>query len=204
MTKIILASRSPARKKLMKELGLAFECHASEIFEDMEARKEPKELAMFLAAEKAKAIAPKYSNAIIIGVDTFVLLHDEKIGKPQTIKNAKKILQKMSGKIVEVISGVAVVKTAAGARTKKAESQEKAQKMLTAYASTKLKMKKFTVAEINYFSNRRKNLSAAGCITIEDEGGKLVEEIDGDFNNVMGLPLFQLQKMLKKLGIKFS
>jgi septum formation protein len=92
--RIILASRSPARKRLMEELKIPFRCHASEIFEDMSAKKDALELAMYLASQKALAVSAEHPDSIIIGVDTFIIIGGEKIGKPADTKEAVRIIKK--------------------------------------------------------------------------------------------------------------
>ena len=191
--RIVLASRSPARRTLMKELGIPFECHSTEIFEDMSARREPIELAMHLATQKAEAATKKFPDAIVIGVDTFIVIGKEKIGKPETVKEAEKIIGRMSGNKIEVISGMAVLET---------DSQGRKTKEYITNAVTTLKIKKMTAAEIAYLANHEEALQISGAFSIEGEGGKMVEEIVGDYNNVIGLPLFQLKEILAKLGIK--
>lgn len=193
LPRVILASRSPARRELMKKLGIPFECHATEIFEDMSAHKDPVKLAMHLASQKAEAAIHKFPDAIIIGVDTFIVINDEKIGKPDTIKEAHKIIAQMSGNPIDVISGMAVLKT---------DHQGKKTKEYITNAVTTLKIKKMTPAEIDFLANHEEALQISGAFSIEGEGGKMVEEIRGDYNNVIGLPLFQLREILAKMGIK--
>lgn len=191
-SKIILASRSPARKKLIQKLKIPFECHASEINENMNAKKDPRDLAMHLAAQKAEAIAFKYPNSIIIGVDTFVVIGKEKIGKPASVKEAEEIFKKMSGKTIQVISGLAVLKTDA--------KGEKLRELIS-NCTTFLTMKKLSPQKIHSRSRRQETIDVSGAITIEKDGD-IIESIEGDYNNVIGLPLFQLKKILETLGIK--
>jgi septum formation protein len=193
--RIILASRSPARRALMKELGMPFECHATEIFEDMGAKSDPVELAMHIASQKAHAAAAKFADAIVIGVDTFIVINKEKIGKPATITEAKKIITSMSGNTIDVISGMAVLKTDSGTK--------KVREFIT-NAVTTLKIKQMTAAEIDSLANSEEALQISGAFSIEGEGGKMVEQINGDYNNVIGLPLFQLREILEHLGVKLA
>ena len=191
--RIILASRSPARRALMKELGIPFECHATEIFEDMKALNDPVELAMHLASQKAETAALKFADAIVIGVDTFIVIGKEKIGKPESVEEARKIIGMMSGRKIDVISGMAVLKT---------DSSFKKVREFITNAVTTLKIKKMTASEIHYLAGSEEALQISGAFSIEGEGGKMVEEIIGDYNNVIGLPLFQLREILTELGIK--
>lgn len=193
--KIILASRSPARRALMKELGIPFECHTTEIFENMSAKSDPKELAMHLASQKAHAAAVKFHDTIIIGVDTFIVIGKEKIGKPETIKEAEQIIGKMSGNKIDVISGMAVLKT---------DNEGKIMKEYITNAVTTLKIKNMTNAEIHHLATQEEALQISGAFSIEGEGGKMVEKIIGDYNNVIGLPLIQLREILLKLGVKLA
>jgi septum formation protein len=179
----------------MKELGIPFECHATEIFEDMNAKTDPVKLAMHLASQKAAAAAAKFKDAVVIGVDTFIVINDEKIGKPSTVAEAKKIISSMSGNTIDVISGMAVLKT---------DSEAKKVREFITNAVTRLKIKKMTAAEIDFLANHEEALQISGAFSIEGEGGKMVERIDGDYNNVIGLPLFQLREILNELGVKVS
>jgi len=190
--RIILASRSKARRKLMKELGIPFECHNSGYEENMEAHENPKILAKHLALGKAVYIAPKFPDSIIVGADTFITIDQEKIGKPSTVKEAKTIIKKMSGKTIEVHSGIAVIQT---------DKQGEITKKLVEHVLTKLKIKKMSGREIDSLAGHKEALQISGAFSIEGEGGKMVEKIDGDYNNVIGLPLFRLRKMMQFLGI---
>ncbi len=188
---LILASKSKARRKLMEELGLPFECRTSGYEEDMLAHKNPGKLAKHLALEKAKFIAKKLPNSIIIGADTFITVGSTKIGKPATYPEAEKIIKSMSGKTIKVHSGIAVIQTG---------DEGEITKELVEHVLTKLKIKKMSQTEIRTLAHHDEALQISGAFSIEGEGGKMVEQIEGDYNNVIGLPIFQLQKMLKKIG----
>ncbi len=192
---IILASSSPARKGLMDALGITYRCHASEINEDMKKHEDPRLLAEYLATEKAKHIAAKYPDSLIIGGDTFMLIGRQKIGKAKNRAEAVKLLKKMSGNTIKIISGLSVIKTGPGA-----EVLEKH----VSHAVTELKIKDLTAEELDYFSTRKEATSVAGVITIDGEGSRLIREINGDYNNVVGLPIFQLKEVLKKYGVETS
>lgn len=190
--RIVLASRSSARRALMKELKIPFECHASDYEEDMKAYKTPEALAKFLAFQKAQYIARDYPNAIIIGADTFLNIGRENIGKPANKEDAKQIIRKKSGRRVKVYSGVAVIHTDAEGRIKK---------KLRAHVATTLQFARITEKEIGEIVKKDDVLSVAGALTIEGESGKFVKTIRGDYHNVIGLPLFQLKEMLTHFGI---
>lgn len=188
---LILASQSKARRKLMEELGLPFECHTSGYEEDMAAFKDPGKLAKHLALEKARYIAKKFPDSVIIGADTFITVGRVKIGKPDTRREAESIIRSMSGKTIKVHSGIAVIQTG---------NKGEITKELVEHVLTKLKIKKMSQTEIHTLANHDEALQISGAFSIEGEGGKMVQKIEGDYNNVIGLPIFQLQKMLKKIG----
>ena len=188
---LILASQSTARRKLMEELCLPFECHTSGYEEDMSIHKNPGKLAKHLALEKAKYIAKKFPNSTIIGADTFITVGSTKIGKPSTYPEAEKIIKSMSGKTIGVHSGIAVIQTG---------NEGQITKKLVEHVLTKLKIKKMSQQEIHTLARHDEALQISGAFSIEGEGGKMVEKIEGDYNNVIGLPIFRLQKMLKKIG----
>ncbi|MBI5755024.1 septum formation protein Maf [Candidatus Peregrinibacteria bacterium] len=186
-SRIILASRSPARKKLLEKLGIPFECHASHYVEDMNAYKTPKRLAVFLALQKARSCYYSFPSSRIIGADTFITVGKEKIGKPSSHSEAKRILANMSGKTIKVHSGVAVITT----DEKGAIMAERAD-----YAVTFLKIKKMSEREIERLAHQKDALNISGAFSIEGEGGKMVESISGDYDNVIGLPVAKLKKLL--------
>lgn len=184
---IILASQSKARRTLMKELGIPFECRTSGYEEDMAKYKNPGPLAKHLALEKARYIAHTCPDSIIIGADTFITVGRTKVGKPATYPESEKIIRSMSGKTIQVHSGLAVISV---------DNKGNISKELVEHIVTKLKIKKMSPEEIHALAYHNEALQISGAFSIEGEGGKMVERIEGDFNNVIGLPLFRLRKML--------
>ncbi len=210
--KIILASRSPARRTLMQELildlkkkynrqfDLQFECHSSDYPEDMTVYKNPGKLAKFLALGKAKYIAHRFPDSIIIGADTFITIGSKKIGKPANRKEAREIITAMSGKTILVHSGLAVIKTSTTKPARQTHTKPALEIIteIVEHVVTKLTIKKMTAAEIRTLADADEALQISGAFSIEGEGGKMVERIDGDYNNVIGLPLFRLREILKE------
>lgn len=193
--KIILASKSPARRKLFKELGIPFMSDVSNYDEDMNAHGNPAKLAKFLALEKARYIAKKHPSSIIIGADTFVMIGKKKIGKPDTHDEAAKIISRMSNHHIDVHSGIAVVKTDTAGKI----TAEK-----TDHAKTTLHFAEIPQKDIEEIIRHDDVLEISGAFSIEGMGGKFVKEIDGDYNNVIGLPLIQLKELLTQFGVKNS
>mgnify|MGYP002621468955 FL=1 len=194
MPRIILASRSPARRKLFKELseefGFDFECHTSGYEEDMSARKTAPALAKFLAYKKAEFVAHTYPNSIIIGADTFGTMNGKKLGKPKSITDAKNIIRAYSESSMKVHTGVAVISTADhGTIVEK----------LTDHAVTTVHFGKISEKDIEEIIQEDDILNVAGALKIEGKSGKHIHTIHGDYHNVIGLPLFQVEAMLKEM-----
>ena len=181
---IILASRSPRRKKLLKELGLKFKVIPSNIEEKLPKKtRSPKCLAKTLALKKALDVAGKLKEGLVIGADTIVVCRGEIIGKPKNYEDATRILQKLSSSRHCVITGVALVDAKTKRKTTFAES-------------SRVKMKKMTPVQISYFA--KKHLDKAGAYAVQENGDEFIEDIEGSFSNVVGLPIEKLAKLLKE------
>ena len=186
--RIILASNSPRRKELLTQIGVAFEVLPSKFEEQMIALS-PSKLAEHFAYMKAKDVASSASSgALVIGSDTIVCL-DEIMGKPRSKEDAFDMLKKLSGKRHLVISGLSVINTATG-------------ESLTEHERTIVKMKELCSAEITAYINTGEPMDKAGAYAIQGMGSLFVEGIEGDYFNVVGLPLFRLRKMLEHFGVK--
>ena len=189
MKKIVLASASPRRKELLEGTGLKFEVDASDYEEDMSVRMEPHKLARFLSREKAKAIAGRHKNALIIAADTFIVFKGKLLGKPHTGTEAKKMLAMLNGRSHSVITGYTILDTGT-------------KKTVTGSAETKVYFKKLSGKEIENYVRTKEPLDKAGAYAIQGLGAVIVEKIEGDFFNVVGLPLSALVENLKKFGVQ--
>ncbi|OGF25072.1 septum formation protein Maf [Candidatus Falkowbacteria bacterium RIFOXYB2_FULL_47_14] len=189
MKKIILASTSPRRKKLLDQIGLRFKAVASGYEENMDLKMKPADLARYLSSGKARAVAKKYRNAIIIAADTFIALKNEILGKPGTDKQARITLKKISGRTLEVITGLTVIDTAADKEVSRA-------------VITKVSVKKLGKDEIDAYVRTGEPLDKAGAFGIQEKGAVFIKKIDGDYSNVVGLPLGELFSILKKMNRK--
>ena len=186
--KIILASASPRRKEILEITGLKFSVDAGGYEEDMDLALKPHQLAKFLSSEKAKAIAGKYTNALVIAADTFIVFKGSLLGKPHTGKEAGRMLTLLNGKPHSVITGFSIIDTKTG-------------KKLSRSVETRVYFKKMTAQEIASYVKTGEPLDKAGAYAIQGLGAVIVEKIEGDYFNVMGLPLFHLAEALKKFGI---
>ena len=188
MKKIILASASPRRKELLGKIGLEFEVEPSNYAEDTHSELEPHELAEKVSLEKAQAIANKHKNAIVIAADTFIVLGTKMLGKPKTEVEAKRMLRAISGKPHLVITGFTIIDTDIN-------------KVLSRVVETKVYIRRLTSNEINAYVESKEPLDKAGAYAIQGLGSVIVEKIEGDYFNVMGLPLSALTESLKDFGI---
>lgn len=188
MKKIILASASPRRREILKTTGLKFDICVSDYEEDLNMKKEPRALARFLSRKKAEDVAHKYKNAIIIAADTFIVFRGKLLGKPHTAKEAEKMLTMLNGKAHSVITGFTVLDTGT-------------EKRVSRSVETKVYFKKLPQKEIRAYVKTKEPLDKAGAYAIQGIGAFLVEKIEGDFLNVVGLPLAALTESLKKFGV---
>ncbi len=191
MRKIILASASPRRKEILRKTGLNFSICTSDYKEDINLSLKPRALAKFLSRKKAETVAHKYKNAIIIAADTFIVFKNRLLGKPHTDKEAEKMLNMLNGKAHSVITGFTIMDTAS-------------KKILSRSVETKVYFKKLGRKEINAYVRSKEPLDKAGAYAIQGLGSVFIEKIDGDFLNVVGLPLRALTESLKKFGITIA
>jgi len=188
MRKIILASASPRRKELLEKIGLKFEVEPSNYAEDMHSKLNPDELARAISLGKSRAVASKHKNAIVIAADTFIVFRGKIMGKPNTEAEARKMLMALRGKSHSVITGFTILDT-------------EENKVLTKSVETVIHIKKLTPKEIDAYVKSKEPLDKAGAYAIQGLGSVIVERIEGDYFNVMGLPLSALAESLKEFGI---
>ncbi len=188
MRRIVLASGSPRRKMLLEQIGLKFEIVKSDFKEKVNSSMEPGELVKFLSMQKAKIVGSKYKNSIIVAADTIIVLNNEIIGKPKTEKEAIKILRLLSGKAHTVITGLTVLDSTNN-------------KAVTKSVETKVFFRKLKSSEIENYIKLENTLDKAGAYGIQGIGSLLIEKIEGDYFNVVGLPLSTLHETLKNFGV---
>ncbi len=189
MRRIILASSSPRRRELMEMLGLKFRVVKSNVEEKLNPRLGPRAQAEALSRQKAEAVAEKYDDAVVIGADTLVVVDSEILGKPKDNTSAERMLRKLSGREQEVITGFTILDTA------KRQS-------VTKSVVSKLVMRKLTAAEIAAYIDKEIVLDKAGSYAINGIGAIFFERIEGDYYNIVGLPLYALSQELKRMGIR--
>ncbi|MDD5434521.1 MAG: Maf family protein [Nitrospira sp.] len=186
--KIILASASPRRKEILGKTGLKFIVDASDYEEDLSLRMPARRLARYLSCEKAKAVAGKYTNAIIIAADTIICFDDTVFGKPHNEKEAKRMLNILNGRTHDVITGFTIIDTDEG-------------QIVSRTIVTKVYFNRMTAKDIDAYIRTGEPLDKAGAYAIQGLGAAIVKRIEGDYNNVVGLPVDALMKALRKFGV---
>lgn len=186
--KLILASTSPFRKAILDKLGIAFETVSPETDETPLDNELPEELVERLSIAKAKAIADKTQNALVIGSDQVSVMNGEIIGKPHTHENAVKQLQNASGKTVTFYTGLCLYNT----DTQQYQSE---------VVPFNVVFRELTPKQIDAYLVKEKPYNCAGSFKSEALGIVLFEKLEGeDPNTLMGLPLIRLVKMLEQEG----
>lgn len=186
--KIILASTSPRRYGLAQQMGLEFEVIPSKYEEDMSMDMGPAELAKTLSYGKAREVADRIKAGVILGVDTFIVFEGKKLGKPKSKEDAFQMLKSFSGKSQEVYSGVALIDCETGQEIKD-------------YEVTKVKFREMDDNEINSYIKTGEPMDKAGAYGIQGLSSIFIEKVDGCYTNVVGFPVYNIYKNLKKLGV---
>mgnify|MGYP001401908491 FL=1 len=188
MKKLILASSSIHRKKLLRQLKLKFTVIKPNIDESRKKGEEINNFIKRLSYEKAIKVAANNTDAIVIGSDEVALINGKVLGKPKNVSNAKKQLKYLSGKKIIFKTGICVI----------CISENKVYKSIVNYS---LKMKKLSTSQIENYIKKEDMLNCAGSIRIEGLAIGLVEKAEGqDPTSIIGLPLIRLTTYLEKLG----
>lgn len=191
MRDIVLASASPRRATLLEQIGLSFHIHASTLGEDGEASfpaERPGDYVRRVAAAKAHDVATRLGRGLIIGADTAVALDERLFGKPRDSMEAQAFLLALAGRTHQVVTGVAVIDAATG-------------RSEVGATVTAVTMRAFNAQEAARYVATGEPMDKAGAYGIQGRGALLVEKIEGDYFNVVGLPLGLLADLLRRFGI---
>jgi len=188
MKRIVLASASFRRKELLEKLGLKFEVEPSDCEEEISPGIEPHKLARALSRKKAELVAENSENALVIAADTFIIINGEILGKPITEVEARRMLKIINGRQHSVITGFTIIDTENGRKISRS-------------VETKVYIRKLTSEEIDSYVESEEPLDKAGAYAIQGLGAVIVEKIEGDYFNVIGLPLNAVAESLKEFGV---
>jgi septum formation protein len=212
---LILASSSPRRQELLRGIGIKFQVHAANINEDQLPGEAPIDYALRLAREKAEAVAAKYPQSYVLGADTIVVLNGEVLGKPKDQLDAARMLRLLSGRQHEVTTAVSLIapNTIASSPTApittapfKIPPFKVAQGTLaqTRASTTKVYFREIAEPEIQQYVAGGEPMDKAGAYAIQGGASRWTDRIEGEFSNVVGLPLSLVTEMLKATGLMKS
>lgn len=171
---VILASGSPRRRELLKKVIPGFRVVPSGVDEESFWARNPVTYALRAAVAKARAIGEVYPSSLVIAADTLVVLGSQIFGKPKNLAQARAMLQKLSGKKHKVITAVALV-------------QKNKNRLLTGHETSWVTIKKLRRADIVDYLKKNDCLDKAGSYAIQEAGDTLVDKLEGDYDNVVGL-----------------
>lgn len=177
---LILASASPRRAELLRQLKLEFEVVPSDALEVFDENLSPLELCQLNAHRKARAVAKKIPDALVLGADTLVFLDHKIFGKPKDAAEAKNMLLQLQGRTHQVVTGVSLIHL------------RKYRERIFAI-STDVVFRPLTPAQIDEYLTKINALDKAGAYAIQENGEMIVSEISGSFSNVVGLPMEKVQ-----------
>ena len=185
--RLILASKSPRRYELLKQVGFDFEVIPSRVVEDFVQKESPQEHVIRLAEAKARDVAKGYPGCWVIAADTIVTINGSILGKPKNREDAMEMLRRLSGQDHWVLTGFSVCHLGKGKSDKEA-------------VQTAVRVKTLTPAEMEWYVETGEPFDKAGGYAIQGIGSFMIESIRGSYTNVVGLPLCELIQMLNRLG----
>ncbi len=189
MKDIVLASASPRRSQLLKQIGLDFRVLTSDVDETIDKTISTEEAVKYLSVKKASDVSGKIAKGpLIIGADT-VVVKDVILGKPRDEEEAFSMLKSLQNQWHEVITGITVIDTSTG-------------KVISDFEKTRVKMRSLSDSMIHSYINTKEPFDKAGAYGIQGMGAILVERLEGCYFNVVGLPLTKLTMILELFEVK--
>lgn len=185
---LILASKSPRRRYLLKQAGLSFSVIPGDFDENSIAPTEPSRYVRKLAEAKAREVAVRYPRSWVIGADTIVLIDGTILGKPASITEARTMLNHLSGKTHHVLTGYAILCLAK-------------ERSFSETVQTAVCFKKLTDKEIEWYIHTQEPFDKAGAYAIQGLGTFIVKSINGSYTNVVGLPVCEVISFLIQEGV---
>ncbi len=191
---LILASASPRRQELLRNAGIAFSVQAANINETPLAGESPRGCAERLAREKALAVSQSRPQQWVLGADTIVVVGDAILGKPSDADDASRMLRMLSGRTHEVITGVCVVGPVASGQGSVASKAD------VTSETTLVTMCEVSDEEIREYVATGEPMDKAGAYAIQGMASRWIPRIEGDYSNVVGLPVALVYAMLRERG----
>lgn len=188
--KLILASNSRTRKEVLDKVGLVYDVIPSNI-EEHSDKTDPKEYVMDLSRQKAEAIARDLKEGVILSADSIIYIDDKKLEKPKTKEQAKIMLQNLSGRVNYAVTGVTIIDLYQN-------------KKITLNEITEVYFDKLTEEEIDWYIENEQYIFERCGYSIAGKSAIYIPKINGDYYNILGMPISRVYKELNKLGYKLS
>jgi septum formation protein len=173
--KLVLASGSPRRAEILERAGWLHEVIVAGIDESLKPDESAAAYVQRLARSKAEAVAQKLEEGLVLGADTTVVIAGQILGQPQDDADARRMLSLLNGKWHEVLTGVALVRVGRESRVD--------------YETTRVRFAEMSESEIDWYVSTREPFGKAGAYGIQGKAALFIEEIEGDYFNIMGLPI---------------
>jgi septum formation protein len=190
---LILASASPRRQDLLRSAGIAFTVQPADIDESPLPGEIPRGYAQRLARVKALAVARLHLQSFVLGADTIVLVDEVILGKPKDVADAARMLRMLSGRTHEVITGVSLARPVSNREPHDRELRTEVQ-------STQVTMSELSDDEISQYIATCEPMDKAGAYAIQGIASRWIPRIEGDYSNVVGLPVELVYRMLREAG----
>ena len=195
---LVLASASQRRHQLLRNAGIPFEVQPADIDETPLAGESPRDCAQRLAREKALAVAEGHPHQCVLGADTIVVIDETILGKPRDENDAASMLRLLAGRTHAVITGVSLVLRTAAANAEPLRTGNR--ELRTASETTLVTMCDLSDAEIREYIATGEPMDKAGAYAIQGLASRWIPRIEGDYSNVVGLPVARVHRMLRDCG----
>ncbi len=185
LERLVLASSSPRRAEILRAVGWPFEAVAADVDEAVRGGEEVSEYVERLACEKAEAVAERRASGLVLGADTTVAVGGQMLGKPTDTEDARRMLRLLSGRWHDVLTGVALVRAETG-------------EVLVAHELTRVRFAPLADDEIEWYVATGEPADKAGAYAVQGRAALFIEEIEGDYWNVVGLPVRLVYKLAEE------
>jgi septum formation protein len=185
LPRLVLASGSPRRAEIMNSVGWEFTKAVPDVDESVRDGETPEDYVQRLAGEKAAAVSASHPGEIILAADTTVVIGGEIVGKPEDLEDARRMIRMLAGNWHEVLTGVAVAR---------------GRDVRIGLQRTRVKFVEMTAAEIDFLVEKGEPLDKAGAYAVQAQAALFIEGIEGDYWNVVGLPISLVYRLVNGLS----
>jgi septum formation protein len=185
----ILGSASPRRREILKQLGLQFRVEPSRIPEPAQnVRESTSDYAVRMACMKAAEVAARHDSGLVIGVDTIVVLGKSILGKPQTRAEARSMLQRLSGRWHEVLSGICLIEC-------------NPRRMRSGFSRSRVHFRRLSTEDIDWYLQTGEHRDKAGAYGVQGYASLFIDRIEGCYFNIVGFPVTTFQQLCRQSGV---